>query len=230
LPKNIVLDPGWFDSDQTKFEDWWRGIRLFLKSNRVMETDNRITAILARLRGGVAGIYTQQKLDELDEELGTQDWDNFVKEIKTTFSDKTKAANAEWKIETFKQGKKNTVDFIIEFEALAMKADTDELHIIFLLKKNVRHDIIKTILGYPPIAMPNILKEWKVAITSVEQGFESTEGRNNYKTSTGTTYGGRGQPMDIGKSNENFKDGKPKCFNCNKYGHMAKECQLEKKE
>ena len=55
--KNIVLDPGWFDSDQTKFEDWWRGIRLFLKSNRVMETDDRIMAILAHLRGGVVGRY-----------------------------------------------------------------------------------------------------------------------------------------------------------------------------
>ena len=42
---------------------------------------------------------------------------------------------------------------MIEFEALAMKADTNELHAIFLLKKNVRQDIIKTILGYPPIAM-----------------------------------------------------------------------------
>jgi len=36
--------------------------------------------------------------------------------------------------------------------------------------------------------------------------------------------------MDIGKSNNNFKDGKPKCFNYNKYGHMAKECRAEKKE
>jgi len=36
--------------------------------------------------------------------------------------------------------------------------------------------------------------------------------------------------MDIGKSNDNFKDGKPKCFSCNKYGHMAKECRAEKKE
>jgi len=44
------------------------------------------------------------------------------------------------------------------------------------------------------------------------------------------TYRGRGQPMDIGKSNDNFKDGKLKCFNCNKYGHMAKECWAEKKE
>jgi len=60
-----------------------------------METDNRITAILACLRGGVAGIYAQKKLDELDKELETQDWDDFVKEIKTMFSDKTKVVDTE---------------------------------------------------------------------------------------------------------------------------------------
>jgi len=57
LLKNMVLDLGWFNGDRLKFEDWWRGIRLFLKSNRVNGTDNRITAILAHLRGGVVGIY-----------------------------------------------------------------------------------------------------------------------------------------------------------------------------
>jgi len=180
--------------------------------------------ILAHLRGGVVGIYIQKKLDELDEDNDIQDWDDFVKEIKTTFSDKSKAADAKWKIKMFKQEKQNTADFIIEFEALAIKADTDELHAIFLLKKNIRQDIIKTILGYPPMAIPETLKEWKVAIMSAGQGYKSTEGRHNYKTSTGTTYSGRGQPMDIRKSNDNFKDGKPKCFNCNKYRHMAKEC------
>ena len=116
------------------------------------------------------------------------------------------------------------MDFIIEFKVLAMKTDTDGLHAIFLLKKNVRYDIIKTILGYSPIAMPETLKEWKVAITLVGQGYESTEGRQDYKTSTGMIFGGREQPIDIGKSNENFRDGKPKCFNCNKYRHMTKEC------
>ena len=73
LPKNMVLDPGWFDGDRSKFEDWWRGIRLFLKSNRVNRMDDRITAILARLRGGIVGIYAQKNLDELDEDNDTQD-------------------------------------------------------------------------------------------------------------------------------------------------------------
>jgi len=48
---------------------------------------------------------------------------------------------------------------MIEFEALAMKADMDELHTIFLLKKNAQLDIIKTILGYLPMAALKILKE-----------------------------------------------------------------------
>jgi len=32
------------------------------------------------------------------------------------------------------------------------------------------------ILEYPPIAVPETLREWKVVITSVGQGYEFTEG------------------------------------------------------
>ena len=58
--KSIVLDLGWFDGDWTKFEDWWRRIWLFLKSNRVIETDNRNMAILACLRGSVVDIHIEK--------------------------------------------------------------------------------------------------------------------------------------------------------------------------
>ncbi len=76
-----------------------------------METDNRITAILACLREDVAGIYAQKKLDELDKELGIQDWDNFVKEIKTIFNNKTKAADAQERIMDKKNyGRSNDVE------------------------------------------------------------------------------------------------------------------------
>jgi len=135
--KTMVPDPGWFDGDRTKFEDWWRVIHLFLKSNRVVAADKRITAVLARLREGVAGIHAQKKIDELEDTEDTQSWEEFVEEIKIAFSDKSKAVDIEWKIKTFRQGKKHIANFMIEFDALAMKAETDDLHMIFLLKKNV---------------------------------------------------------------------------------------------
>ena len=95
MPKSIVLDLGQFDSDRTKFKDWWREIQLFLKNNK-------ITVILACLREGVAEVYAQKKLDKLDKKLGTQNWKDFIKEIKTTFSNKIKIADAKQRIESFK--------------------------------------------------------------------------------------------------------------------------------
>jgi len=70
--KTIVPDPGWFDENRTKFEDWWRRICLFLKSNRVVTANERITAVLARLRGSIAGIDAQKKIDELKDTDDTQ--------------------------------------------------------------------------------------------------------------------------------------------------------------
>ncbi len=77
---------------------------------------------------------------------------------------------------------------MIKFKALAIKTDTDDLHAIFLLKKNIQQDIIKTILGYLPITAPEMLKEWKVAITLVGQGYKFTEGQYGYKTRARATY------------------------------------------
>jgi len=59
---------------------------LFFKNNRIIETNDRITAIQAHLRGGVAGIYVQKKLNELDEELSTQDWKDFICHIQVHLS------------------------------------------------------------------------------------------------------------------------------------------------
>ena len=99
--KNMVSDLEQFDKDRTKFEDWQREIRLFIKSNRVVVADNKITAVLAQLRGGMVEIYIQKKIDKLENTEDIQDWKEFVREIKTVFSDKNKAADVEWKIEMF---------------------------------------------------------------------------------------------------------------------------------
>jgi len=48
---------------------------------------------------------------------------------------------------------------MIEFKALAIKAKTNNLYAIFLLKKNVQTDIIETILEYSLMAASKTLRE-----------------------------------------------------------------------
>ena len=81
------------------------------------------------------------------------------------------------------------------------------------------------------MAAPEILKEWKIAIISVGQGYESIEEWQDYRTGTRTIYTEKDISIDIRKAKYNFdKDRKPKCFNCNIYRYMAKDCQKPKKE
>ena len=70
-----------------------------------------------------------------------------------------------------------------------------------------------------------------MAITLVGQEYKFTEGRQDYRIGSGITYRGRGVPINIEKSKDNYnKDGKLMCFNCNVYGHMTKYCQKPKKK
>jgi len=63
------------------------------------------------------------------------------------------------------------MNFMIEFKVLAMKFETDNMYTIFLLKKNISSNIIKIILGYPPMVAPESLKEWEVAIILIRQEY-----------------------------------------------------------
>jgi len=69
-----------------------------------------------------------------------------------------------------------------------------------------------------------------VAITAVGQGYEWTNICYDYKTGSGITYGGMGKPMEIGQQQNNRQGRKPKCYNCNKFGHITKDCRQPKRE
>jgi hypothetical protein len=100
---------------------------------------------------------------------------------------------------------------------------------IFLLKKNIRQDIIKTILRYPPTAILDNITEWLEAIKSVRIGYKVNEMRKDIRTESGITYGGSGLLMEIGKRKFLWNNkGEPKCYKCELYGHMGKNCPNKK--
>jgi hypothetical protein len=110
-----------------------------------------------------------------------------------------------------------------------MTSMTNDAHAIFLLKKNSRQDIIKTILGYPPDSIPDSLTDWIAVIRSIGLGYESNEMQKDIRTKSGITYRGSGLPMEIGKRKFLWNNkGEPKCYKCDSFGHMGKNCPNKK--
>jgi hypothetical protein len=86
-------------------------------------------------------------------------------------------------------------------------------------------------MSYPPVAIPTDLSEWISAIQSVGKGQEATQICHDLLTPTGVTYGGSGQPMEIGRKKLVWsKDGTPQCYRCDQYGHIGKECPTKPKK
>jgi len=154
----MVPEPRWFNGDKKTFEDWWKAMKLYLRANKVTNTDKKIIAVLGRFQKGTIGAFAQQKLNKIDGGDDTPSWDAFEAELQLVYSDKMKEADVEWHIKTFTQGKKHITDFLIEFMALASKVQTDNQHAIFLLKKNINKKIIRAIIAYPPTQAPKSLE------------------------------------------------------------------------
>jgi hypothetical protein len=204
-------------------------MKLFLKFNKVDSPDMKITATISRMRGGTAGNFATHWTDKVANTDDTMDWKAFDDNLTGSFSMGNEKETAQWKIKSFKQGNRHITDFIIEFHVLKTTSKTNDAHAIFLLKKNIRQDIIKTILRYPPAAIPDNITEWLEAIKSVGMGYKANEMRKDIRTESGITYGGSRLPMEIGKRKFLWNNkGEPKCYKCELYGHMGKNCPNKK--
>jgi hypothetical protein len=227
----LIGDPGIFSGKRSKFANWWRIMQLHLKFNNVKNPDNKIAIITSKMKGGVAGFFAQKWENTLINNDDTANWDKFKSELTSSFSLGDTTEIAQIQIEEFKQGNQHINNFIIKFGVLRETSKIDKTHAIFLLKRHVKSDIIKIIMGYPPVTIPSILDDWITAIQSVGKGQESTQTRQDLLTPTRVTYRGSGQPMEIGRKKLVWsKDGTPQCYRCDQYGHIGKECPTKAKK
>ncbi|EKM73196.1 hypothetical protein AGABI1DRAFT_135377, partial [Agaricus bisporus var. burnettii JB137-S8] len=115
--KSLIPNPKDFGGNREEFSEWWRSMTLFLKYNKVTDTDQKIIATIVRLKGQIPSYFAEVWTEKIASEI-TYTWDTFEEEIKTSFGKGNEKDIAEEKIESLKQGKKNTMDFLVEFTAL----------------------------------------------------------------------------------------------------------------
>jgi len=56
-------------------------MKLYLRVNKVTDTDKKIITVLGRFQEGTAGAFAQQKLDKINGEDNTPSWDAFKAEL-----------------------------------------------------------------------------------------------------------------------------------------------------
>ncbi|EGN98196.1 hypothetical protein SERLA73DRAFT_74424 [Serpula lacrymans var. lacrymans S7.3] len=99
------------------------------------------TAVLSRLKGPVAGRYTQVRLQECYTAGVWPTWDNLKVEIKKYFKLQAERDWACQQICSFKQGNMRTDDFVTRFLALSIQGGLGNDHAVELLECNVNPHI-----------------------------------------------------------------------------------------
>src|ERR1700754_2786609 len=70
-PKSTVPEPGCFNGNRAEINDWWRGMKFYMRFNKIKTADDKVTACVARMKGGTAGELAQLIADEMDKKEDT---------------------------------------------------------------------------------------------------------------------------------------------------------------
>ncbi|EGO04898.1 hypothetical protein SERLA73DRAFT_149233 [Serpula lacrymans var. lacrymans S7.3] len=139
----VVTDPGAFKGDRAQFAEWWIKLQIWVKANWDAFADDFevATAVLSRLKGPVAGRYTQVRLQECYTAGVWPTWDDLKVEIKKYFRPQAERDWACWQICSFKQGNMRTDDFVTRFLALSIQGGLGNEHAVEPLERNVNPHI-----------------------------------------------------------------------------------------
>jgi hypothetical protein len=136
-PDKMVADPGDFNGDRSDFERWRTTMWAWLRHHRrtIIEAEDRCLAVWSRMKGPHAGLWGQTRMATC---MSSGEWPNEVElwqELETLFLSKSVRDDARSKVQTLFQGSRRVEEWLVEWAALAAKAQIKGLEGVYLLER-----------------------------------------------------------------------------------------------
>ena len=243
LFRKVVAEPDNFDGNRRKFHNWWKDMQLWLMGYSDLADMPKIIAVLTRLTAGDATEWARAKKTSLLDGA-TMTWETFKVELVERFDDPSRTMRAQNDIHQCFQERMSAQAYIDKFEVLKSTSALTDSEALFLFRRGINPDMSLAIFNTNQ-KIPSTYEGFVAMVKDIGRNMEERKGilagaRSLYssppsrpaprhtaldrRTGTGLTYGGSGQPMEIGQTRP------VKCYNCNKTGHMARECKEPKRE
>jgi hypothetical protein len=251
-PREFGLNkPTPFDGDRKKITTFIQEVKIYLTVNKhVYTTDESMVAfVLSYMTEKEAvqwrELYVEQMTD-MNGDLVFPTFKKFAEELVDAFKPADRTAEAMNRLMVLKQGDRTAEELVMEFRLLAaqaglgMKSSSDHIHMIGLFRKTLHPQLANRILFGENV--PETIEGWIAKAIQFDTNYrmakiitEQNRLQNTWKKNERRVLRPKEQKNDdemnvnmlTAEERNNFmKEGA--CFKCQKRGHIAKNCPLNK--
>ena len=199
---------------------------------------NKCTAVWSRMEGPIAGRYVANRMNECMDRGIWPDWGILKDEIEAHFSPQT---NVEWscqELRKLKQGFMRIKDFMNKFMSLKHQGNVSDDFACTLLEQAIRPELLHEVLltncdisdwddfSQCALKVGRNLERLCIIRGGYVPNYSNLAGGSHF-SATGTQPGA-GAPMNIGAAQQQPRAGNPQCYNCQQFGHIARNCRNKK--
>ena len=233
-------DPGTYTGDRAKFHEWWTKMKVWIRAHDSVLALNfdKCTAVWSRMKGPIAGRYAANRMNECTDMGIWPDWGVLKEEVERHFSPQT---NVEWscqELRKLKQGFMRIEDFMNKFISLKQQGNISDDFACALFEQALNPKLLREVLltntdisnwdsfATAAVRVGRNLERLCIIRGGNTPGFNKSAGSSRF-SATGTQPGASA-PMNIGTAQQQPRAGNPQCYNCQQFGHIARNCRNKK--